>query len=78
MAALGEVPAEKLKDTVVVGELSLDGGLREVKGVLPIVTEAKEMGCSCCILPKGNAPEGRWQRGYRSWELKALDRQCPI
>ncbi len=58
LSALGELEAERLKGTIVVGELSLDGRIREVKGVLPIVMEAKGMGCCRCILPKGNAAEG--------------------
>lgn len=58
LTALGEIPAEKLESTIVIGEMSLDGGVREVKGVLPIVMEARKMGCVRCILPKGNASEG--------------------
>ncbi len=63
LSALGVITAEKLKDTVVIGELSLDGRLREVNGVLPIVMEAKKMGCSRCILPGGNAAEGALTKG---------------
>lgn len=58
LAALGEIPAERLEGTIVTGELSLDGGVREVPGILPIVAEARKMGCTRCILPRGNASEG--------------------
>ncbi len=58
LSALGEINTEILKDTVVIGELSLDGRVREVKGVLPIVMEAQKRGYGRCLLPKGNAPEG--------------------
>ena len=44
LCALGEIEEEKLKDTAVIGELSLDGKVREVKGVLPIVMEARKQG----------------------------------
>lgn len=65
LAALGELSPEMLKSTVVIGELSLDGKVREVNGVLPIVMEAKKRGCKQCILPKGNAPEGALAEGIR-------------
>lgn len=42
---------------IFVGELSLDGTLRKVKGVLPIVRAAKEAGFSEVIVPKENAEE---------------------
>lgn len=63
LSALGELEAKKLKRTLVIGELSLDGRIREVKGVLPMVMEAKRMGCVRCLLPKGNAPEGALAEG---------------
>lgn len=58
LAALGEIPVEKLEKTMVIGELSLDGKLRSISGVLPIVLEAEKMGCDTCIVPKDNAIEG--------------------
>lgn len=47
-----------LKDTVLVGELGLDGRICAVKGVLPIVMAAKAKGYHRCIVPKANASEG--------------------
>lgn len=58
LAALGEIPAEELRETIVIGELSLDGRVREVPGILPIVSEARRKGCTRCILPRRNASEG--------------------
>ena len=46
-----------LKDTIFIGELSLDGRIEQVKGVLPICIEAKNLGIKRIILPKGNAKE---------------------
>ncbi len=63
LAALGEIRIERLKDTMVIGELSLDGRIRKVPGVLPIVMEAKSLGCRRCIVPKENAPEGALVEG---------------
>lgn len=72
LTALGELEEGKLERTAVIGELSLDGGIREVKGVLPIVMEAKRMGCVRCILPKGNASEGALAEGIRIIGAKSL------
>ncbi|MEK6614860.1 MAG: magnesium chelatase domain-containing protein, partial [Bacteroidota bacterium] len=49
--------SEMLKQHVIMGELSLDGELRPIKGVLPIAIEAKETGFKGIILPKQNAQE---------------------
>lgn len=72
LSALGELTAERLKNTIVVGEMSLDGKVREVKGILPIVAEAKKMGCGRCILPKGNAPEGALTEGIQIIGVESL------
>lgn len=57
MAADGKVKADALDGYVIMGELSLDGGLRPVKGVLPIAIKAREEGFKGFILPKANARE---------------------
>ena len=44
--------------TIVIGELSLDGSINSVNGILPICLEAKRMGVNKIILPKDNAKEG--------------------
>ncbi|WP_162417098.1 YifB family Mg chelatase-like AAA ATPase [Cyclobacterium roseum] len=46
-----------LEDYVIMGELSLDGRLRTIKGVLPIAIEARKRGFKGFILPKENAKE---------------------
>ncbi|MCR5770528.1 MAG: YifB family Mg chelatase-like AAA ATPase [Butyrivibrio sp.] len=58
LASLGEVSEDKLKDTIIIGQLGLDGEVKGIKGVLPIVRTAIENGCKVCILPKENAMEG--------------------
>lgn len=57
LAASEQIKAEKVADYVIMGELSLDGGLQPIKGVLPIAIEAKEKGFKGIILPKQNARE---------------------
>lgn len=72
LAALGEIPAEKLEGVIVIGELGLDGSVREVPGVLPIVAEARKRGCVRCILPQGNASEGALADGIEVFGVETL------
>ncbi len=46
-----------LKDTAFIGELSLDGSLRAVNGILPIVAGLKDFGIKTVIVPEKNAKE---------------------
>lgn len=57
MAASGQLNPDLLDKYVIMGELSLDGGLRPIKGVLPIAIEARRQGYKGFILPKVNAKE---------------------
>lgn len=72
LAALGEIPAEELRETIVIGELSLDGRVREVPGILPIVSEAQRKGCTRCILPQGNVSEGTLVDGIDVFGIENL------
>lgn len=58
LAAVNLIPIKKLESTIVIGELSLDGRIKRVSGILPIVTEARKLGIRTCILPKENVHEG--------------------
>jgi len=57
LAVSHQINAEKLKTSLVVGELALDGKLRPVKGVLPMTVEAKKKGLQTILLPIDNGPE---------------------
>lgn len=57
LKASDQVALESLEDYVIMGELALDGGLRPIKGALPIAIEAKKNGFKGFILPKENASE---------------------
>lgn len=57
LKASGQITASALEDYVIMGELSLDGQLRPVKGVLPIAIEARKKGLKGFVLPKENANE---------------------
>ena len=57
MAADEKIAFDELERYVIMGELSLDGGLQSIKGVLPIAITAREEGFKGFILPKQNARE---------------------
>ena len=57
LAASGMLPVERLGQYVMMGELSLDGHLERVKGVLPMAINAREEGFRGIILPVQNAGE---------------------
>ncbi len=56
LKASGQIVADSLDQYVIMGELSLDGQLRPIKGVLPIAIEARKNGFKGFVLPKENAP----------------------
>ena len=58
LSATEQIPAESLEETLVLGELALDGFLRPARGTLPITIEAKRAGMKRIILPSQNAEEG--------------------
>lgn len=58
-----KIKADKTEDYLMMGELSLDGSLKAVKGVLPIAIKAKESGFKGAILPACNAREAAVVQG---------------
>lgn len=52
-----QLTTERLGDYIIMGELALDGGLRPIRGVLPIAIQARKEGFKGIILPKENAQE---------------------
>ncbi|MBP7821343.1 MAG: YifB family Mg chelatase-like AAA ATPase [Saprospiraceae bacterium] len=57
LAATGEINSEELDKYIIMGELSLDGSLRPIKGALPISIQARKEKFKGFILPKENARE---------------------
>lgn len=54
---LGEIKNEELEEIAFIGELSLDGKINRVNGILPMCIEAKKLGIKKLIVPKENAKE---------------------
>ncbi len=78
LTALEEIPEESLKGTLIAGELSLDGGVRRVSGILPIVLEAKRQGCQRCIVPMDNLQEGELIEGVQVIGVSSLRETCEL
>lgn len=57
LASKEMVKLDKLADYLIMGELSLDGGLQPIKGALPIAILARELGFKGMIVPQQNARE---------------------
>ena len=57
LAASEQINSNNVSDYLIMGELSLDGSLQPLKGVLPIAIEARKHGLKGIILPKQNARE---------------------
>ena len=73
LAAAGSAPAESLLGLGVVGELALDGGLRPVRGVLPMAAAARRQGLSALIVPAENAAEAAVVEGLTVLAARRLD-----
>lgn len=59
LCANGYIDEINLDNMIVLGELSLDGSINGVSGVLPCVCEAKKAGIDKVLIPDSNANEGR-------------------
>jgi magnesium chelatase family protein len=72
LAASSQVPTEFLEDYIFLGELSLDGQLRPVAGVLPIAAAAYQLGIKGLVVPADNAQEASVVQGLTVYGLESL------
>jgi magnesium chelatase family protein len=72
LAATEKVAPVLLEDTILLGELSLDGALRPIKGALPISVEAKKKNFKRIILPKESAGEAAIVDGIDVYGMENL------
>ena len=72
MISSGQVAAGALERAMLVGELSLDGQLRPVPGVLSMAISAKEQGYDQLYLPLANAPEAALLTGITIYAFHTL------
>ncbi len=76
LASLEVIPKTALEETMVLGEMSLDGKIRKVSGILPAVLKARDCGLKVCIVPKENEPEAALVDGIRIYGAKSLVGVC--
>jgi magnesium chelatase family protein len=72
LCATGIIAAEQLKRFILLGELSLDGRIKPVRGVLPIAVAARDWGDQALILPAENAAEGAVVAGPPVYAVRDL------
>lgn len=72
LAASEQIRPEDLDKYIILGELSLDGDLKPLKGVLPIALQAKEEGFKGIILPQENAREAAMVHGIEVLPAKHI------
>jgi magnesium chelatase family protein len=72
LAATDTVQKEKLNDYFVLGELSLDGQVKPVKGTLPIAVAARDAGFRGILLPKENSREAAVVKGVEVLPVNTL------
>lgn len=72
LASTQQLDVRSVSDTVIVGELSLDGSMRRVKGILPIILAAKKAGYGKMIIPWDNRNETVYVDGVDVFAFKSL------
>ncbi len=72
LGANGDLKREQLDDTLLVGELALDGRVRAIRGALPIAVAAKREGLKRLLLPIENAREAAVVGGLDVYPVKDL------
>jgi len=72
LAAFEELPAAALSDLVLVAELGLDGRLRPVRGILPMVIAAVEAGHSNIVVAESSGREAALVPGANIWVAESL------
>lgn len=76
LAASGQIPESHLNEFVIMGELSLDGGIKPIKGALPIALAAKGNGFKGVIVPYENAEEAAIVEGIEVYGARHILEVC--
>jgi magnesium chelatase family protein len=72
LATEGPVTRRAIDDTLVLGELSLDGGINGIRGVLPIAVAARRLGLARLVVPPQNAGEACVVEGLQVCTVRSL------
>lgn len=73
LACSGNIDKNSMNDTVFIGELSLDGKVNKVNGILPMCIEAKKLGIKRVILPIENVVEAAVVKEIEIIGVKSLE-----
>lgn len=65
LVSSGMLSQEQVRDTIFVGELALDGTIRQIPGVLPMLLHARDLKAHTMVVPEGNSAEGRMVDGIK-------------
>lgn len=72
LSVMGLVSDEQIKKAAFIGELSLSGELRGIKGVLPMTILAQKAGCEEIFVPQENVREASVVEGIKAYGVKSL------
>ncbi len=78
LASEGEIPDERLGDTVFFGELGLDGAIKGTQGVLPVALGARDLGLKRIVVSRRNAAEAAAVGGLEVVPTESLTELCDI
>lgn len=72
LAACGLFPPAAAADAIITGELSLDGSVRPVNGVLPMIYDGSQRGVKTCFVPAENAAEAALVEGVCVYPVSSI------
>ena len=72
LAASGVISRRDVDDVLILGELSLDGGIQAARGVLPIAVAARRRGFRGVLLPESNSREAAVVEGLDFYPVRSL------
>jgi magnesium chelatase family protein len=72
LAASGVIEPRLVDGVVLLGELSLDGAIQPIRGVLPVAVAARREGKTAILLPRANAPEALVVEGLKVLPVDSL------
>ena len=78
LACMGNIKESDIADSIIIGELSLDGGVRPVDGVLPMVYSAFGSGYRKCYVPYENSKEAALVKGMEVIGISSIDQFVDI
>lgn len=73
LLSLNRLDSGSVRSMLIMGELSLDGKVRKVPGILPIVAQARAAGIHTCMVPRINAAEGALVKGVDVIGVESLE-----